>query len=193
MGDSACQAFPSAQLRVQSGTIDARIFENESIGLARDIWWNLRVVFDPVSYMGNDVETSFSVRRMKLGLRSWKDLVGAAVGPSEGTECSFYLYDHRPIDEFSVRFNERRGDEFAATLEFVVDLGDRYDLADPPLSRIVLESTVTFVGVEIYAGIVSGKTAEASRRIASRFISLDDLHPPEVDPAAGCFFAPRIC
>src|SRR6266478_5239232 len=91
--------FPVQELRPAGGELYAHVFENPSVGVSRNLFWNLRVEFAPVELDGEERDCSLACEWLVWPIRRWTDLSGLGIADvlhPEQVETSFYLAEHSP-------------------------------------------------------------------------------------------------
>jgi hypothetical protein len=143
-----------------NGDIHAHVFENSRIRLARNLFWNLCVDFEPVTRDDEEWSCSLLVDWLTWPVRRWQDIDGMVLGQvshPELVECSLYLFgEHHWATLRHLRLIRTERNNFLAEVDAVADVdtdGGR---------RSVSVSTVcpgVFSGIIVIPGSLEPKPA----------------------------------
>lgn len=81
-------------LRPTGGEIYAHLFENSRTGVARNLFWNLRIDCEPVHLEGEEWDCSVAVEWLRWTVPNWRSLDAKGlrdVSAPEMVEASVYL------------------------------------------------------------------------------------------------------
>lgn len=168
------------------GELDAHLFENASIGLARGLFWNISLPCAPVPWEGEEWQCSVLCEWLQWPIGDWTSLDGATLRTSSdptSVECSVYFTAHHPVrlESLSLR-------RVAHTARFKIELSGSFDLQgygelDARNIPLVLRGEVDFYGVVVVPGSLFPKPADPTDviRFVEPFLSLYNLGKPEWD------------
>ena len=168
-------------LVTSGGEIYGHVFENPKVGVARDLYWNVRVEFEPVQFDGDDWECSLAVEWLTWPVRRWRDLNGMGLGQvrlRDSTECSFYLYaQHHPATFRHFKLRESGPAIFEADFSAIADVHDGRGRRHFEVSG---KCDLKFAGIVVVTDNLSSKpaTSEDARMAVAEFLALDDLADP---------------
>ena len=166
------------------GELYAHVFESSLTGLARNLFWNVRVGLEPLILAGEEFEPSFACEWMIWPARTVNDLNGMGLETvlrPDLIESTLYVGGvHHLVDVETMKITRPR----AASYRFDARLN-----VDVDVDGIMLRETATlscgldFDGVGVVPDSLYPKpaTPAAVSAAVAPFISLDDLKPPEFD------------
>ena len=172
--------------RDRRGDLQGYLFENESTGIPRSLFWNLSLPCASVSWEGEDWECAVLCEWLQWPVRDWEGLDGATLNSStepSSVECSVYFTAHHPvrIDSLSVR-------RVPHATRFEIELSGSFDLKgygelDAQNIPLVLRGEVDFEGVVVVPDNLLPKPESPSDvvRMVEPFLATDNLGEPEWD------------
>jgi len=169
-----------------TGQIGALLFENPKAGVARDVYWSVRIEFAPLlvadeSGETDELECSASCEWLRLGVRDWRAIEGKVVEGGDELEASFYTVEHDLSTRTRIEIGDRRGDTFRVKLSMEIDYPGHYGKADPALP-VTADVRVPFEGLDVYFGVVpgvEGRSSDALRAVAP-FVDLSGFGEPRI-------------
>jgi hypothetical protein len=168
------------------GEIYCHIFENSSVGVARDIFWSVAIDFAPICVDGRECFCALGCDWLRWPIRTWLELDGCRVEFRHGErdfESSFYLYAHHPADWTRITLTRKDANRFLALVEMelqiIQDVG--FELERPFIIRTT--ATIPFTGLVIRPENLrlSSPSADELRHVASTFVDLTSFGPPVAD------------
>jgi len=175
-------------LQSKGGELRCHVFENPLTGLARDLFWNLRVEFQPVRLDNDDWYSSFAVEWMTFPFDRWRQLDGmslADVRQPDLVESSLYLFnEHHPAELRHLRFRETDRAIFEVEYSAVADVNDG---DGSRLFNVHGKALVTFIGLTV--GDSLARDEEDAVKALGQFLLADDLNRP-MHEGTGFLFAP---
>jgi hypothetical protein len=168
-------------LRPIGGEIYAHLFENPRTGVARNLFWNLRIDCEPVRLDGEEWDCSVAVEWLRWTVPNWRSLDAKGlrdVSAPEMVEASVYLVaEHHTVAVEDLRLTLVEGNAFSVRLSGTAVIGGS------PRARVEFDITTTlnFTGVVVVPGDLFPKpvTAEEVNQAVSQFIALDGLRSAE--------------
>lgn len=171
----------SLSLRPVGGEIYAHIFENPRTGVPRNLFWNMRVEFEPVTLEGDEWDCSFLADWLTWPVRTWHDLDGMdleKVELPEMVEPSLYvLAEHHPATVRELRLGGRKGSSFEAAVTASAQIRTERGQSTVPISFVC---SLQFIGIIVVSGNLEPKPstpAHAGEAVA-QFILMDGLRQP---------------
>ena len=116
--------FPADKLTASGGEIYCHLFENPQAGVARNVYWSIRIDFHPIHYEGQDWRCSMTCEWLTWPLRDWRELSGRSLNLNygdRGSEASFYMCEHDLGKSTRLNIGPRAGSSFDVAMEMVVD------------------------------------------------------------------------
>jgi hypothetical protein len=171
-------------LQPRAGEIYGHVFENPRVGLARDLFWNASIDFEPVQLDGEEWDCSLGVEWLTWTLQNWQDLDGRSADELQHPdllECSLYLFaEHHWATLQHFTLTKLGPASFEADFRAVADVDDG---SGPRQFEVSGKCELNFTGIIIvpanFGARAPGQTdAEA---LVSEFMSLDHLRGPRVD------------
>ena len=168
-------------LKPKAGSLYAHVFENPRTGVARDLYWNVHVDFEPVQFDGEEWDCSFAVEWLTWPNRRWRDLDGLGlrqVRRTEFVECSLYLLaEHNPAALRHLELRENGHAAFDLDFSAIADVDDGSGLRRFEVSG---KCEVEFSGVIVVTDNLQPKPAspDDARAAVAEFLALDDLAEP---------------
>lgn len=143
--------FPIEQLRVKQSELRGVLGVRRHNGSRDPLTWSFSIEFEDVPYDGRDVRTNILFEELQLSMRDWRNLAGRVFSSKSktGEFVSFYLLDHRVAEDWELRFGTSRGNLLDVVVRMRVDLNDAYDLANPPLTEVQIETPLEVTGVYV--------------------------------------------
>jgi hypothetical protein len=115
--------YPVNQLHPLGGSISARVFQNDRVGVEENLYWSVHIDFAPVEFAGESDQASLTAEWFVLPIRDWRDLTGRIVqGEQETIEASFYVFEHDLASWTRVAFGRRDGRLFDVSVDLQVQL-----------------------------------------------------------------------
>lgn len=176
-------SFPVEALVVHGGEIYCHIHENELTGLKRDLFWAVRLEFEPIQRAEETFDPSLMVEWLSWPIRSWSQLGGQDLGSrlrNTEPEASFYLSEHDSAAIRRLRISREGDCRFRVNVELVVDFYGFDDEDRNPELIVRAEGVLPFTELVIVPGNLSpppGNVSQASR-VASDFVDLADFEAP---------------
>lgn len=171
-------------LTLKSGEIYAHVHENALTGLARNLFWNLRIDCEPVSWGGEDWNCSLAIEWLTLPLRRWKELDGMDLGQvlvPDMLETSVYFLDQHHLTTVSyLQLRASSPGHFDVVLSGQAELEE-----DGHLLKLEFSGTCTvqFDGVIVVPSNLEPKpvTSDEADAVVAAFIELDGLQAPRTE------------
>lgn len=166
-----------------TGTIYGHVFENSRTGLARNLFWNIEIEFDPVRQDGEDWDCLLHIEWLTLPIRSWRDLDGVSLGQiqlGDLLECSLYLFaEHQPATLRHLVLRKTGNATFEADFSAVAEVHD-LEGADRRPVEISGTCNLSFTGIIVVPDNLSPKvnTANEAEAAVAEFLAVDDLNEP---------------
>lgn len=95
------------------GTLSARVFENENIGLEPTLFFDIEIPLQPFQFKGEEVSTSVCLQFIQIPVKNdWREIAGQTypfpVNPEDGyIDGSIYLDNaHNPADAARLTFGQ---------------------------------------------------------------------------------------
>ncbi len=161
----------------QPGTMNARLFENPYIGLARTLFYDITIPLEPfdsgLSYEEQPVETAFQLEFLRFLLNDWRafDDRDFTLAP-EDSDGSIYLgAAHNPVHVSHMHFARRDRTRFQidCTLYCVFEqagVGDN--------TTVELKTDVEFIGLFLERGMIHDPLDVAAlRTVLQHWVPLD--------------------
>jgi hypothetical protein len=188
-------AFPNDALTPKGGEIYCHIFENEHIGLARNLFWSIRVEFEPVQYGADQFTCSMTCEWIPWPLRNWRELDGRRLVANygeRGIESSFYMTEHDTGTHTKIFLRHSRANVFTVKMDMEVDFHGYYGGDENPAMTVHAEVDVPFIGLLMTPGNLFPKptTPTELRQVASEFVDLAAYVGPEMRRNHGFIFHP---
>lgn len=108
------------QVIPSQGSLSARIFENENIGLAPTLFFDIEIPLQPFQFNGEQVSTSASLQFIRIPVDGdWRKIAGQTydfpVNPEDGyIDGSVYLdHAHNPADATQLAFGELKAGQIS--------------------------------------------------------------------------------
>ena len=195
--------LPVKSFKAVGGEMYAHIFENESTGLARNLFWSVSLDFAPIQYAESEFRCGMTCEWITWTARDWRQLDGETlkvIYNPDGTvksgpptvEASFYMTSHDPARQVSLKLNRNRGTKFAAAMEMVVNFHGYAGGDEDPNLRVAGQAEIAYRGVIVVKNNLSPKpTTEAKvLALADKFIDLTAYRAP-VDEEWRWVFQPK--
>jgi hypothetical protein len=109
------------------GTLTARVFENENIGLAPTLFFDIEVPIAPFRFGGEQVKTAVRLEFIDFRVKTWRKLEKKAFSfpknPEDGyIDGSLYLGGaHNPADVTKIAFGKFAPAKVGALLDIEID------------------------------------------------------------------------
>lgn len=195
--------LPVKSLKAVGGEMYAHIFENESTGLARNLFWAVSIDFAPIHYADSELDCAMTCEWIPWPARDWRELDGEVLdvifnpdgtvksGPPS-VEASFYMTAHDPARRVSLKLNRNGGTKFAAAMDMVVDFHGYAGGDEDPNLLIAGQTEIAYRGVIVVKNNLFPKpTTEAEvLAVAGKFIDLTTYRAP-VDEEWRWVFPPK--
>lgn len=156
MSAGYADVFPANELRASGGEICAHILENRRSNFPRQLWWDVRLEFEPVRYGEGDFSASLSCDSIRWAFRDWRSLVGATFEKDDpergGWAGTFHTGEHSPAHSIRLRIDTRSLHRFRVSLETSVDLPESDCFDRKHESRIVASAEIPYVGLYVVPG-----------------------------------------
>ncbi|MBI1851485.1 MAG: hypothetical protein HYR85_14185 [Planctomycetes bacterium] len=177
--------FPTHELRLETGTLDAYIHENEKQGLARGLFWNLFIPFERVIVDGAEADTAVLVDWLTWPIRRWVELDGRAstnVLQPDLVEPFFYFFEHHWATLERLTLRRASASTFDVDVALTVDV-PRDDGSLERGVRVETRARVPFEGLIVVSENFEPRLASAEEvvSVASGFLDLEDFQPPRWD------------
>lgn len=183
MSDPKAMPLP---LQPRNGEIYGYVFENPLTQLARNLFWNLYVEFEPVHLDGEELHCSLGVDWLTLPLQGWRDLDGASladVQQPELVECSLYLFEQHHWAELKhLKLRQADANAFEADYSIVANVDDG---SGQRLFNVHGKATLRLVAISV-SDTLAPTEVEASTAV-SEFIALDELTGPQKEASKFIF------
>ena len=176
--------FPSESLIPSGGEIYCHIFENEHVGLARNLFWSITIAFEPIQYGENKFECSMTCEWITWPIRDWRALHGRQIDLNygdDGVESSFYLSRHDLANHTTLSLRHRVENRFTVAMSMTVDFLGYYGGDENPEMMVHAETDVPFTGLIIIPENLCPKptTIAELKHIAADFFDLSSFREPE--------------
>ena len=89
----------AANFRVAGGSYYAHLFENQSSGVSRALYWSATVQFAAIDYLGESWDSSLTIEWLPLAARQLSGVHPASQQLFPTGESSLYLAQHHVIDD----------------------------------------------------------------------------------------------
>jgi hypothetical protein len=126
--------FSTQKLQARGGYIYCLVFENEAVGIKRNLFWSFSLEFEPI---GNESEMIMTCEWVPRQFRHWKELDGLifqADYDENGIEGSFYVCGHDAMKHVSVSVQYTQNNFFELAMEMSVDFqGSEFFKPEPDL------------------------------------------------------------
>jgi hypothetical protein len=144
------------------GSYYAHVFENDSAGVPRGLYWSFTVSFKGIHYLGRTWDSSLTIDWITLGVREFAGVHSISSTACSGAEASLYLAEHHPIDDWRARISWDRSKP-QCMFDFDVRL-DFPGLDDDPVPGLHLtgRSSLKFDGFIIVPDNLSPKPASVA-------------------------------
>jgi hypothetical protein len=173
-----------SKLIATRGEIYAHVHENSRTGLARNLFWNIRVGLEPLILAREEWEPSFACEWVVWPVRTVNDLDGmslAAVLRPDLIESTLYVGGvHHWVRVETLTITRSKGAGYRIDTRLNVEL----DVDGTKLRETAnLSCGLEFDGVVVVPDSLDPKpaTPEAVSTIVAPFISLNDLKAPEFE------------
>ena len=170
-------------LRPTTGTIYGHVHENSHTGLARNLFWNIEIEFEPVRQDGEDWDCSLGIEWLTWPVRSWRDLDGMSLGQvqqEELLECSLYLFAaHHPATLRRLILRETADARFEADFSAIADVHDP-EGSGRRLFEVNGKCHLSFEGIVVVPDNLLPKpnSAHEVESAVAEFLAVDDLTDP---------------
>ncbi len=161
----------------RGGSFFAHLFENPSVGLERDLYWNFTLDFEPVHYLDQEWDISAAVEWIRLAKSQspLDNVVEMSAHKQPNAEASFYLAEHWQSDEWQLNVESANGNRsWKADFAFLVDFAG---LDDDPVPNLKIKGSVAigFAGFIVIPENLSPKpgTVEEAAELLSQYVTLD--------------------
>ena len=150
------------QVTPAQGSLSARVFENENIGLEPTLFFDIQIPLQPFQFKGEEVDTSVALYFIRIPVEhDWREIAGQTydfpVNPADGyIDGSVYLdHAHNPADATRLAFGQLETGQISCkvriTFEFTyegpeelgtptVEWDVRLSLDEEQLDRIMAEA-----------------------------------------------------
>lgn len=139
--------FPSHSLRSVDGEIYCHVFENENVGLKRNLFWSITVRFAPIRYGGAEQGCSMTCEWIVLPIRSWKELDGLQLEVDygeAGTESSFYMAEHHFGSHTRLSLSHQARNVFRVVMDMQVEFDGYLGGDEDPAMQVHADALVPF-------------------------------------------------
>lgn len=115
------------ELNPTIGTLTARLFSNEHVGLPLTLFFDIDLPVQPFEFDGEPQETSIRLEFIELPVRDWREIFGRTfrfpINPEPGyIDGSVYIGNvHNPVDVTQIRFAQASGSRVAIVADICVD------------------------------------------------------------------------
>jgi hypothetical protein len=176
--------FPSQSLRPRGGEIYCHVFENDAVGLKRNLFWAIRVDFADVRYGASEWPCSTTCEWIVWPVRTWKDLDGLTRDldyGEGGVECSFYMTRHHPAGHTRLSLKREKNNLFRVVMDMTVRFGGFLGGDKDPALPVHADVVVPFTRLIVVPANLSPApdTAEAAKSAAAEFVDLVDFLEPD--------------
>jgi hypothetical protein len=175
--------FPADKLKASGGGIHAHLFENSLTGISRNLFWSVRLGFEPIKYEGDEWECSMTCEWIPWRIRDWRNLHNLELrvgGDDQLIESSFYMAEHDEGRETSLRLQHQEGHLFKVRMSMVVDFTGYTGRDRNPEMSVAGEALVPFKGVYVVPENLFPKpmTVSEVKEVAQDFIDLSAHREP---------------
>jgi hypothetical protein len=173
--------LPTLPLQPARGEIYAHVFENQLTGVRRNLFWNLRVDFLPVTLDGVEWDCSFAIDWLTWPISTWHELDGMDLGrvklPAMIETSLYVLAEHFPATVQELRIRARKGSSFEASVRAWAQIETKRTRSTVPIS---FYCPLQFAGVLVVGGNLEPPptTAALAVEAVEQFIRLDGLKEP---------------
>jgi hypothetical protein len=185
------------------GEMYAHIFENESTGLARNLFWAVSIDFAPIHYADSDFRCGMTCEWIPWTARDWRELDGEMLdvlynadgtvksGPP-GVEASFYMTAHDPASRVRLKLKRKGATRFAAAMKMVVNFHGYAGGDEDPSLPVAGETQIGYRGVIVVKDSLHPKPTTKTKvlAVADKFIDLTTYRAP-VDEEWRWVFPPK--
>ena len=142
--------FPAEKLVASGGRIFAHLFENPRMGVTRNVYWSVTIDFHPIEYADEEWRCSMTCEWLTWPLRDWRDLAGQSLDLNygdQGSESSFYMWQHDKGKSTRLRIGARTGNCFDVAMDMVVDFAGFVGTDSSPAMAVRGRAAVPYAGV----------------------------------------------
>ncbi len=165
------------QVHPKPGTMNARLFENATIGFARSLFYDITIpleAFDSgLSYEEQPVETSFQLEFLRFPLNDWRAFDGRhfTLAPDD-SDASIYLgAAHNPVEVSHIHFAARDRTRFHIDCTLFCDF-DFEGVGDN--TTVELKTEVEFIGLFLEREMIHDpQDVAALRGVLQRWVPLE--------------------
>ena len=115
------------ELQPTVGTLTARLFSNEHIGLPLTLFFDIDLPVQPFEFNGEPQETSIRLEFIEIPVGDWREIFGQSfrfpINPEPGyIDGSVYIGNaHNPVDVRQIRFAQAAGNRVPIVADICVD------------------------------------------------------------------------
>jgi len=187
-------ALRSKDIRCVGGECYAHVFENPRAGVKRGLFWNFILECAPITWDGEQWESSLLCDWVTLPTRNWTALGKVGLGDlpqRELLETSFYLSAHHDVKLSRLEIAHEGGGMFRVHLGGDFDL-EGYDDLDGAAIPIDTSGPVRFKGLIVVPDNLFPKPSDAAgaAAVAREFLDLENFAEPAWD-GSRFLFEPR--
>jgi len=142
--------FPAASLVASGGEIYCHLFENPRTGLPRNIYWSITIDFQPIQHLDQQWRCSMTCEWLTWALRDWRELAGQSLDLTygeNGSESSFYTWQHDIGKSTRLRIGARHGDHFDVSMGMIVDFAGVTETDSNPALQVRGQAVIPYTGV----------------------------------------------
>jgi hypothetical protein len=164
-----------------AGGIYGHVFENPKVEVPKDLYWNIRVEFEPLQLGGENWDCSLALEWVTWPVRRWRDLNGMGldqVRARDRMDGSFYLFaEHHPATFRHFKLRESSPAKFEADFSAIAEVDGG---SGQRLFEVSGKCDLNFAGILVVTDNLSRKpaTPEDANAALAEFLKLDDLADP---------------
>ncbi|MDM7950868.1 hypothetical protein [Hydrogenophaga sp.] len=172
--------------RDRRGELYGHLFENDSTGVPRGLFWNFSLPCAPIAWEGEEWECSVLCEWLQWPVRDWTSLDGATLRTSSAQaslECSIYFTEHHPV-----RLEALSVSRIADSARFNIALSGAFDLKgygelDAQNIPLFLHGEVDFDGVVVVPDNLVPRPCNPADviRLVEPLLNVCNLGEPEWD------------